>query len=145
MKREVLVMRDTKAYLDRARLLSDKATSEFIKARQEKDETRASQAAEKGWLAVVSATNGLLAKQGLKIPKGTRRREDILFDLQKREKAIARLNLREKYGCFMRSLHIDAFYDGDVSMKRIERDLNKVKEYIKEVEKIVNRGNAGKR
>jgi hypothetical protein len=129
-------MKDFKVYLIRAKDLYKKAEEEFIKVREDGDEYKLRQVAEKAWLSAVEATNALILNRKLRVPRGSRRREDILFDLQTKDKNIARLNLGEKYGYFMRSLHIDAFYDGDVSIKRIERDLRKVEEYTKEIEAI---------
>lgn len=123
-------------YLQQARKFYEAAKDEFLVSRKNGDELKIRQAAEKGWGAVVQATNALLVKKGMKVPKGTRRREDLLFEIQDKDKKIKNLNLGEKYGYLLRSLHSDCFYDGDISIKRIERDLRKVEEYINAVSKL---------
>jgi hypothetical protein len=129
-------MKDFKVYLVKAKNLHQKAREEFLKAREDGDEERLRQVAEKAWLSAVEATNALILRYELKVPRGNKKRGELLFDIQAKDKNIARLNLGEKYSHFLFSLHIDAFYDGDVSIKRIERDLRKVEEYIKEIEAI---------
>jgi hypothetical protein len=123
-----------KGRIEEARKFYKKAEEEFIKAREVLDEASIRQSAEKGWISVGEATNALFIKKGLKLPKGTRKREEMLFDLQDKDKKLSKLNLGEKFSHLLRSLHIDCFYDGDVSVKRVQRDLRKVNEYIKTIE-----------
>ena len=110
------------------------AKKEFAQA--DGDEEKIRQAAERGWLAAVLATNHIFYKRGIKPPRGTKKRQDMLMKLEEKDKKIKELGLAGKYTIFLYNLHIDCFYDGDVSVKRVARDLNKVEEYIEIIEKI---------
>jgi hypothetical protein len=125
-----------KGRLDKAKGFYTKAETEFANARKEIDELSIRQSAEKAWAGVVEATNALFLKKGLKLPKGTRRREEMLFDLQKKDNKIADLHLGERFSYLMHNLHIDCFYEGEVSVKRVQRDIRKVGEYINSIEMI---------
>lgn len=121
-------------YISKAKKFLHLAKQEFIRANGDEEKTR--QAAEKGWLAAVLATNHIFYKGGMKLPRDTKKRQDVLHKLGEKDKKIKELRLYEMYTTFLHNLHVDCFYDGDVSVKRVERDLNKVNEYIEIIEKI---------
>lgn len=125
-------------YLQMAKKFHEAAKREFTAGKSAQDEIMIRQAAEKGWGAAVQATNALLAKKHIKVPHGTGRREELLFSVQEKDKKIQNLSLGEKYSHFLRTLHSECFYDGDVSIKRVDRDLRKVGEYIQAVSTLVN-------
>jgi uncharacterized protein (UPF0332 family) len=121
-------------YITQARSFINKAELEFAKANG--DDTKVRQAAEKAWLACVYATNALFMKKGIKPPKGTRKREEILSELEKKDKKINEMGIFDKYRRFLYGLHIDCFYEGTYSVKIVERDIRRVDEYIDIIEKI---------
>lgn len=125
-------------YLLQARKFYSASLEEFLQGRKKEDEIQIRQAAEKGWGAAVQATNALLVRRGIKVPRGTAKREELLFDVEEKDKKIKELRLGERFSHFLRSLHSECFYDGDVSVKRVDRDLRKVGEYIEAVAKLVN-------
>lgn len=125
-------------YLQMAKKFLEAAKKEFAAGKSAQDEILIRQAAEKGWGAAVQATNALLATKNIKVPYGTGKREELLFSIQEKDKKVQALNLGEKYSHFLRTLHSECFYDGDISIKRVDRDLRKVGEYIHAVSTVVN-------
>lgn len=112
---------------------------EFASSRGNGDDKAVRQAAEKGWLAAVLATNALLAKKGRTIPKGTRAKQELLSRMQDRDPHLQSLYLVQQLVYLLHNLHVDCFYDGDYSIKRVERDLNKVRDYLETVRRLVER------
>ncbi len=125
-------------YLQMAKKFHEAAKKEFAAGKGAQDEIMIRQAAEKGWGAAVQATNALLAKKNVKVPHGTGKREELLFSIQEKDSKLKELKLGESYSHFLRSLHGECFYDGDVSVKRVDRDLRKVGEYIQDIAAMVN-------
>jgi len=123
-----------KNYILLAKNFSEKAIKEFLSADGDEDKIR--QSAEKGWLAVLYATNALFEKKGIKLPKGARSREDLLFELERKDKRVNELSIIDRYKNFLFTLHIECFYEGDFSIKIVRRYLDKIKNYIDDIEKI---------
>ncbi len=125
-------------YLQMAKKFHEAAKKEFAAGKSSQDEILIRQAAGKGWGAAVQATNALLVKKHIKVPRGTGRREELLFSVQEKDSKLKELKLGESYSHFLRTLHSECFYDGDVSIKRVDRDLRKAGEYIHSISTLVN-------
>ena len=121
-------MRSYSEYIQRARTFQKKALEEFSKSNG--DETAIRQSAEKAWGAVVQATNALFVKYGMKPPKGTTRREKLLFELERKNQEFAKAEILDKFTRFLYSLHVLCFYEGDFSAELIERDIRRVEDFI---------------
>ena len=124
-------------YLQTAKKFQADALAEFYDARANgSKDTKIRQAAEKGWGAVVQATNHLLEKKNVKVPKGTQRREERLIEVEARDQRIREAEIPDKYHAFMQTLHSECFYDGTYSIKVVERYLRRVGEFIRLIESI---------
>lgn len=121
-------------YLKTARIFAERSQQEFRTARATQDDPGIRQAAEKGWGAVFQATKALLEKRNLKPGRGTTRVERTLAALERRDRAIARLEIVDRFGYFLRLLHVDCFGEGDYSVEIVERALNKLTDYIRKIE-----------
>ncbi len=124
-------------YIQVARKFQADALAEFYAARANgSKDTKIRQAAEKGWGAVVQATNHLLEKKKVKIPRGTQRREERLIEVEDRDSRIREAKIPDQYHAFMQTLHSECFYDGTYSIKIVERYLRRVGEFIRLIESL---------
>lgn len=126
-------------YLNKAQRFIELARKEFNEARSVMDEERIQQAAEKGWGAVREATKALFESMGLKVPRGTTRMEDEFHALENRYSKIREMKIRLSFMTFLYDLHVECFGDGTVRVKKIDRDLRDVKEYISIIENLIKR------
>ena len=111
------------------------AEEEFTKAKG--DPLRIRDAAEKAWSAVVQATDALIyALTGVRMMSHYERRV-ALRDIEKRRMDVKRLGLRDRYMARYKILHGETFYEGVVDVEEVKVELEKVEEYIKDVEKLV--------
>lgn len=122
--------------IDIAKKFLEKALQELEDGRKEDDEVKIRQSAEKGWAAVVQATGALFERKGLKVPKGTNRKYNVLVKLEDTHRELKKLKLSGDFSTFLHWLHSDCFYDGIYSVKALQRLLRKVREYIEDIEKI---------
>ncbi len=123
-------------YLLAAKKFHQDALAEFISAGANGEDTKIRQAAEKGWGAVVQATNHLLEKRKIKVPRATRRRLELLLELEDRDPRIRQAGIGDKYRAFLHSLHVECFYDGTYSVKIVQRDLRRLGDFIRAVESV---------
>ena len=124
-------------YLDQAKKFHQEAMREFERGKRESDATVIRDAAEKAWAAIVQATNELMEKKGLPIPRAHHERRRRLEELEKKEVKIKELGLRDRFGARELYLHEECFYDGHYSIEALEEDIfYKVKAYIEDVEKL---------
>ncbi|MBI2889287.1 MAG: hypothetical protein HYY13_00725 [Nitrospirae bacterium] len=123
-------------YMRAARIFAERAQQEFAKARLEMDDAGLRQAAEKGWGAAFQATKALVAKKGRKPSKGTTRLKETLLDLEKRDPALSRAKVFERFATFLGELHVNCFGEGDYSVKIIGRILDKLPDYIRTIESL---------
>lgn len=112
------------------------AELEFGDARRTLDDIKLAQVAEKGWGAVREATKGLLEKLGRATPKGTATIERELNQAEDANTVIQDAALSDRFGRLMKDLHIECFGEGICSVKMIDRDLRKVREYIQLAKKL---------
>lgn len=121
-------------YLLAAKKFHQQALAEFESA--DSDDTRIRQAAEKGWGAVVQATNHLLEKRKIKVPRGTQRRLERLADLEDKDSRVRKAAVTDRYRAFLQTLHSECFYDGVYSVKLVQRELRRLGEFIRQVESL---------
>jgi hypothetical protein len=96
-------------------------------------------ACEKGWLAVILATDELLARYGYEKPGGYRERRELLRKLEESAEDVARLGLRDRFGARGYYLHILGYHEGSLSESEIIVELEKVARYLKDVEELLSR------
>lgn len=123
-------------HLKNAKGFLERAHRGFQVARKAGDELGIRQAAEKGWGAAREATRGLLLKKNVATGGGTRRIEQRLIELEKRDKLVRERHLRPFFTTFLYDLHAECFGDGDIRLAKIERDLTLLKRYIDEIERL---------
>ena len=121
-------------YLLAARKFHQQALAEFASANS--DDTKMRQAAEKGWGVVVQATNHLLEKRKIKVPRGTQKRLERLIELEDRDSRVRKSAVADRYRVFLHTLHSECFYDGVYSVKIVQRELRRLGEFIRQVESL---------
>ncbi len=126
-------------FIETARRFLARAEKELVAGRASSDEIELRQAAEKGWGAVTEATKALFVSKGIKIPLGTTTKEDRLEELQQRDPEMQNGSVADKFSRFLLRLHAEAWGDGDVSVKRLERQLRDVGKYIGTIERLARR------
>lgn len=117
-------------YLREAKRLCTYAKREYAQAKKRRSELKARQAAEKGYLSLMKAINGLFVKKGVKkekLPKGERGRLHYLGKYADRE-------LRRMYEALRHTFHIDAFHEGILNYKILDERFEDLEELIKKVE-----------
>ena len=124
-------------YLAEARRFHEEAMREFERGKRGGDITVIRDAAEKAWGAVVQATNELIEKRGMAIPRTHVERRQRLGELERLDPKIKELGFRDRYGAREHYLHEDCFYDGICPIDTLEEDIfQKVKAYIEDVERL---------
>ncbi len=123
-------------YLNEALEAYGKALEEYKRALKERDITLLRNACDKGWLAVVKATDALLVRKGIEPAKSHIDRRDKLWKLSKEDEGVRRLGFYDRLGARMLHLHIQGYYDGSVTFESVKVELEKVKEYINDVQAI---------
>jgi len=124
-------------WLEDAKKALKLALEELEKYRKDREVLRLRNACEKGWLAVVLATDTLLINFGYKKPESYSERRRALEDLEARYPKVSELGLRDRFGARGYYLHIQGFHEGMLSDIEVGRELTKVKEYIDNIEKIL--------
>ena len=123
--------------LEEARKALKLALEELERYRKDREGLRLRNACEKGWLAVILATDTLLVSSGYKKPESYSERRRALEDLEVRYPKVSELGLRDRFGARGYYLHVQGYHEGMLSDIEVERELAKVKEYIDDVEEIL--------
>ena len=113
------------------------AFEELEEYRREREILRLRNACEKGWLAMVLATDTLLVNFDYKKPESYSERRRALEDLEAKHPKIAKLSLRDRFGARGYYLHIQGYHEGTLSDVEVEKELVKVKEYVEDAEQIL--------
>jgi len=129
---------DAAAILKEARDAYLKAREEMNRSLEKGDTMLLRDACEKGWLAIVKATDALLESRGLGKRESYKDRRDKLWKLTGKDHAIEALGLEDIFGARESILHIHGFYDGMVSYERANEELEKVERYLNDVENLLN-------
>jgi len=115
-----------------------KAREELKRSLEKEDTMLLRDACEKGWLAVVKATDALLEGKGLGKGESYKDRRDKLWELSRKDYAIEALGLHDRFGAREATLHIHGFYDGIIGWELANEELEKVERYLSDVDKLLN-------
>jgi len=129
---------DAGTLLKEAREAYLKAREELERSLEKGDTMLLRDACEKGWLAIVKATDALLEGRGLGKGESYKDRRDKLWDLSRRDYTIETLGLHDRFGAREATLHIHGFYDGIVGLELANEELEKVERYLSDVEKLLS-------
>ncbi|MBS7612235.1 hypothetical protein KEJ27_08575 [Candidatus Bathyarchaeota archaeon] len=124
-------------YFEDARRFHEESIREFEEGVKENNAYRIRDSAEKAWNAVIQATNALILRLTGKLPSSHWERRKMLRELEAGIPKVNELMLRDRYGARERHLHEMVFYEGIVDPDDIKYELEKVKAYLDDVEKIL--------
>lgn len=130
---------DFESYLSEARKAAVAASIEYAESVKGGDVMKLRDACEKVWLATLKATDALLEAYGLGAGETYKDRRNKLWKLKGRERAIEDLGIYDRFNARMMVLHLQGFYDGDVSPEQFKDEMEKVNSYITEVEAVAKR------
>ncbi|MCC6005460.1 MAG: PaREP1 family protein [Thermofilum sp.] len=123
-----------KARLGDAWSFLEAAKKEFLESRG--DPVRVRDAAEKAWNAVVQATDALIYAFTGARPLSHYERRVALRDIERRFEGAKRLGLRDRYMA-RALLYGETFYVGVGDLEEVKTELEKVEEYIRDVERLL--------
>ncbi len=113
------------------------AWEEVEKYRKDGEVLRLRDACEKGWLAVVLATDALLVGCGYGKPSSYRERREMLRELERGDSRVAKLGLRDRFGARGFYLHVQGYHEGSLEVEEVIEELGKAEEYVRDVEKLI--------
>jgi hypothetical protein len=123
--------------LEDARKALDLALMGLEEYRKGREVLRLRDACEKGWLAALLATEALLAELGFGKPGSYAERRALLRELESRVPEAAELGLRDRFGARGYYLHILGYHEGSLREDEVAEELEKVRMYIEDVEKLL--------
>ena len=126
-------------YLDDAKAMYNYARIELRQWQDSNDEILLRDAAEKTWGAVTLATNDLLEAYGRRAPSGTGARRSELHAIERRDRRFRRFRMLDRFMAMENLLHKDCFYDGDCPLPIVPTYIENAREYLDDVESLVNR------
>jgi len=118
----------------RALELADRELEEFCR---ERDALRLRDACEKGWLAVLLATDALLAELGLGKPESYAERRVLLRELERKVPRTEKLGLRDRLGARGYYLHILGYHEGSLREDEVAEELSKARKYVEDVKRLL--------
>jgi len=126
-------------FLDEAWKFLNAALPEFEKGAKEGRDETIRDAAEKAWNATIQATTALLLAKGFNEEdvRTYRQKRLTLEGLSTKDDEVRQLNLRDRFMAREYTLHIRCFYDGEYTIEAIREELEKTKQYIDNVAKLV--------
>ncbi|MFQ6115230.1 MAG: DUF5618 family protein [bacterium] len=126
-----------KDYLQVAKDFMDKARKELEDGKQKRDELSIRDACEKGWGATVQAINALFVKKRLSpLPRSHRQRRELLDKLEGEDDQLREKNFLDRFMARAYALHERGFYNGELKVESIERELEKVEKLIMDIESL---------
>ena len=117
-----------------------KAIEEYKRAKEEQSDILFRDAGEKGWNAVVLATNYIIKEVTGKKVRSNRERREKIREVEESNGNFRKYRFRERFMARAYFLHMNCFYDGMYTEGELEEDLKRVKEYIRDDEKVINKG-----
>lgn len=117
-------------YLKEAKKILTYAKKEYTGAKKSKNQMKARQAAEKGYLCLLKTINALFVAKGAKkeeLPEGERGRRYFLVKYADKES-------RRKYDQIRHVFHIDAFHEGIIFFKDLDERFEDLEALVKSVE-----------
>jgi len=126
-------------FLDEAWKFLNAALAEFEKGVKEGRDETIRDAGEKAWNATIQATTALLLAKGFNEEdiKTYRQKRMTLEELSTKDYQVRQMDLRDKFMAREYTLHIRCFYDGEYTIEAIREELEKAKQYIDNVAKMV--------
>lgn len=115
-----------------------RGAEEIKEGLEDKDALRIRDGAEKLWNAVVSAANALVLSYTDIVPASHWERRKLLDKLEEEDPEVEKLGLRDRYGARERYLHEMTFYDGIIDPDMLRREMEKVKKFIEDVQRIIS-------
>jgi hypothetical protein len=112
---------------------NEEAIKELERAGREKNAILFRDACEKGWNAVIQATNALFLKRNLPLVKSHWERRKRLEELESSDATVEDLGLFDRFSARDHHLHEQGFYEGIVDVTTLERELKKVSKYIQDI------------
>jgi hypothetical protein len=103
------------------------------------DQLKIRDATEKLWNAIINATNTLILKELDVVPASYWERRKLLEKLEDLLPEVEKLDLRDRYGARERYLHEMTFYDGIIDPEMLRREVDRVKKYLDDVKKRVEK------
>jgi len=131
---------DFEGYLSEARKAVVAASVEYEESVKKGDIMKLRDACEKAWFATLKATDALLEAYGLGAGETYEDRRNKLWKLKETERAVEDLGIYDRFNARMMILHLQGFYNGEVSYEQFKDEVEKVGRYINEVEAIAKRG-----
>jgi len=126
-------------YISEARKFAEASFEEFEKGEGAQSDILIRDAAEKAWNAVLQATNALLLGKGFPEEKirSHRDRRLALDSLEAKDPQVKDKGLSDRFGAREHRLHERCFYEGEYVTEKVKEDLWKAKEYVEDIEKIL--------
>ena len=126
-------------FLGEARKFLDAAHTEFERGVKEGRDEAIRDAAEKAWNATVQATTALLLAKGFNEEevKTYRQKRLTLEELSIKDEEVRRLGLGDRFMAREYRLHVRCFYDGEYTQDAIREELDKAKQYIDDIAKLL--------
>jgi stalled ribosome rescue protein Dom34 len=115
-----------------------RGAEEIKEGLKDKDALRIRDGAEKLWNAVVSAANALVLSYTDIVPASHWERRKLLDKVEEEDPEVEKLGLRDRYGARERYLHEMTFYDGIIDPDMLRREMEKVKKFIEDVQRIIS-------
>ncbi len=126
-----------KKLIEEAKKIHAQAFEELERGEKLNNEILIRDAAEKAWLAAIIASDELITSKELPIPETHGERYQALREIERNDEGIKKLGLSDRLGARDTHLHRQCFYKGECEPSAIKEDLEKVKRYIEDIEKIV--------
>jgi hypothetical protein len=124
-------------YLKEARDFLKEAIEQFEEGASKGDKVLMRDACEKGWGAVVQATNELFVREGYRdLPKSHRDRRLLLYEIEKRDKQVESMAIVDRFMARDDALHMRGFYNGDIDPEEVRLNFAKVEQFIEDIEKV---------
>jgi hypothetical protein len=123
--------------LEEAKKALELANEELKSFHRGREALRLRDACEKGWLAVLLATDALLAELGFRKPESYAERRMLLRELERKMPRAAEFSLRDRLGARGYYLHILGYHEGSLGEEEAAEELEKARKYVEDVEKLL--------
>ena len=128
--------------LELAREFYERARREFEEAAARGDALGIRDSSEKAWNAVVQATNALVLALAGRLPASHFERRRLLRELERGRGDVERLGIADRYTARYKVLHGETFYEGIIDLEQLKVEFEKVRRYIEDVERLLERAEA---
>ena len=122
--------------LEDAENFTEEAIRELKRAEKEKNTILIRDACEKGWNAIIQATNALFLKKNLPLARSHWERRKRLEELERVDPVVANLGLMDRFSARDHHLHEQGFYEGILDLTTVKIELKKVERYVNDVKSL---------